>query len=398
MPTKPLILVLNCGSSSVKFSLFDTDETGELLEIQSGLAERLGQPEAQLKLRAKKETDTLEIAEADHERAITTILDRLRDDGLFERIVGIGHRVVHGGEFFSGPTTIDDDVLNQIESCNRLAPLHNPANVVGIQLTQKMLPGKPNVAVFDTAFHQTLPASAYRYAVPNSWYTDLGVRKYGFHGTSHQYVSSVAAQQLDLQTAGVLTAHLGNGCSAAAVVNGTSVDTSMGLTPLDGLVMGTRSGSVDPGLHQYVATQLGIDVAAVTASLNAESGLLGLSEVSNDMRTLIEAEGDGDVNASLAIEVFCYRLAKELAGLTVALPHLDVLAFTGGIGENSSAIRKRTVDPLGVLGFEIDDVANSQNGSESNGFIHAASSVPILVVETAEEQMIAAQTLNTVAL
>jgi acetate kinase len=302
--------------------------------------------------------------------------------------------VVHGGERFRASCPIDDSVIRSVEETSALAPLHNPANLTGIRAARAALPDLPHVAVFDTAFHQTMPPHAYRYAVPEALYREHGVRRYGFHGTSYRFVVGEAASRLDrpLDDCALLVAHLGNGCSAAAVLNGRSVDTTMGLTPLEGLVMGTRSGDVDPGLFEHLERETGRDVHATTRLLNAESGLRGLSGLSNDMRTLLDAANRGHEGARLAIEVFVHRLSKSLAGLSVSLPRVDGLVFTGGIGENAARIRADTLTRLSLLGFFVDETANAAHGEGRGGRITRPDSVPALVVRTNEELMIARDT------
>jgi acetate kinase len=311
-------------------------------------------------------------------------------------VIAVGHRVVHGGEEFAASVEIDDAVLKVLEQCAALAPLHNPANIAGIRAAQAVFPDKPQVAVFDTAFHQTLPKHAYIYAVPYSWYEDLGVRRYGFHGTSHRYVAGETARRMgrDISELSIVIAHLGNGCSACAVEAGKSVDTTMGLSPLAGLVMGTRSGDIDPALMECIGNKLGWSLDRIMTALNKESGLLGISGQSNDMRTLVNAMDAGDERAALAIEVFAYRLAKSILGLTAALTKLDAIVFTGGIGENSFKVRAKTLDHLRVLRVEIDSELNAQNGDASTGRITQEGTLPCLVVATNEELMIARETLN----
>ncbi|MEN9402843.1 MAG: hypothetical protein RL091_1546, partial [Verrucomicrobiota bacterium] len=290
---------------------------------------------------------------------------------------------------------IDAGVLAGIERCCALAPLHNPANLAGIRAAQKMFPGTPQVAVFDTAFHQTIPRHAFLYAVPYNWYETDGVRRYGFHGTSHRYVAGEAARRLNqpLTSLGLITAHLGNGCSAAAVEGGRCVDTTMGLSPLEGLVMGTRSGDVDPSLHEFMAAQRGWSLERIMRALNRESGLLGLSGLSNDMRTLVEAAAGGHERAQLAIDVFAYRLAKSISALSAALTRLDAIVFTGGIGEHSKVIRARTAANLGILGVQLDPALNEVHGGPASGRISREGSRVCLVVPTNEELMIARETL-----
>jgi acetate kinase len=396
------ILVINCGSSSIKFALIDT---GADTQLVSGLAERLGQPEAQLGWKTAEERGSQSIAGADHRGAMEAIIDQLeafvasRYGGtLTAQLAGIGHRVVHGGELFTQSTIITGEVLAEIEGVSHLAPLHNPANVLGIKTAQALFPDLAQVAVFDTAFHQTLPEHAYLYAVPYELYEEHGVRRYGFHGTSHRYVTRRAAQMLDrpYEDLALISAHLGNGCSAAAVINGRSVDTTMGLTPLEGLVMGTRSGDVDPSLHEFLSNRLGLSLAEVTNLLNKKSGLLGLSGLNNDMRALESAAAVGDRRAQLAIDVFCYRLAKYLAALAVPLGRIDAMIFTGGIGENSALVRAKTLDHLTILGFRVDAERNAGHGRQSNGAVTQDHSTLALVVPTNEEAMIAADTIELV--
>jgi len=311
---------------------------------------------------------------------------------------GVGHRVVHGGERFTASTRVTPEVVAGIERCVPHAPLHNPANLLGIRLSNELLGDLPDVAVFDTSFHQTMPARAYFYPVPYELYESHGVRRYGFHGTSHRYVSARAAEVLGkpLAETALVTAHLGNGCSAAAVSGGESVDTTMGMTPLEGLVMGTRSGDVDPALHAFLADNLGWDVHKVTQVLNKQSGLVGLSGVGNDMRAVLAAADDGDDRAGLAVEVFCYRLAKAIAALCVPLGRLDALVFTGGIGENAAPIRARVVDQLAILGLELDAERNAKHGRGSGCQITRDGKTVALVIPTDEELMIARDTAEIV--
>lgn len=385
------ILVINCGSSSIKFAL--VNEAQETF-ILSGLAERLGSPEAVLHWQQGEHKDSLVLSGADHRLALSHLLPIVQQAAAGE-LHGIGHRVVHGGEHFSGATRLDAVSLQAIRHIAPLAPLHNPANLQGIEAAMKLFPNLVQVAVFDTAFHQSLPEHAYRYAVPHALYAEHGVRRYGFHGTSHRYVSRKAAQMsgLAFDASSWLVAHLGNGSSTCAVENGHSRDTSMGLTPLEGLVMGTRSGDVDPNLHSHLSRTLGWSLEQIDSMLNKDSGLLGLSGLSNDMRTLEQAREQGHVGASLAIEVFCYRLAKSLASMGCALRRLDGLIFTGGIGENSALIRSKTLDHLTLLGLKLDAEANARCVRGIAGAIHADGHLRVLVVPTNEERQIALDTL-----
>lgn len=367
--------------------MFSDDSDTELL---SGLAERLGSPQAVLTWQDATGKQRQALQGKDHRAALNAIVERLEAD--FGRPAAIGHRVVHGGEAFSESVLIDAEVVAGIEACASLAPLHNPPALLGIKVLQSLYPQVPQVAVFDTAFHQTLAPAAFRYAVPKTWYDELGVRRYGFHGTSHRYVAGRAVQllALDAEDHGVISAHLGNGCSATAVRNGRAVDTTMGLTPLEGLVMGTRSGDVDPGLHAYLADRCGWSLTEINEQLNRHSGLLGLSGLSNDMRTLIEAADDGNADAQLAIDVFCFRLARNIGGLAMSLTRLDALVFTGGIGENAARIRAQVLDHLSLLGIHCDAQANQQPGGD--GRISRADSTAVLVIPTREEWMIAQDT------
>jgi len=386
------VLVINCGSSSLKFALFDIAQEQELI---AGLAERLGDENAQLSWSVNGEKTKRDISNADHKAAITAVMVLLKNLGLDGNIKAVGHRVVHGAEVFRDSCIIEAKTLAAINDCVPLAPLHNPGNIIGIEAIAAAMPALPQVAVFDTSFHQTIPKHAYLYPVPYSLYKDHGVRRYGFHGTSHSYVCEQAAIRLEvpLSETALLSVHLGNGCSATAVLGGESQDTTMGMTPLEGLVMGTRSGNVDPGLHQYLADTCGYSLAEITDLLNKKSGLLGLSELSNDMRELTEAAEAGHEGAILAIDVFCYQLAKQLASLTVALGRLDALVFTGGIGENAPSIREKTCALLSIFNVQIDQQRNGNSGKSSNGFINAEGSTPnVLVVSTNEELKIALDT------
>jgi len=317
---------------------------------------------------------------------------------LGDGLVAVGHRVVHGAEYFRDSQVVTDDVLDKIEACSHLAPLHNPANVLGLRVARKVFPDLPHVVVFDTAFHQSMPPRAYLYAVPYELYTEYGVRRYGFHGSSHRFVVRQAASLLGrpLEETALVSAHLGNGCSAVSALGGRSVDTTMGLTPLEGLVMGTRSGDVDPSLHAYLAGRTGWDLERITTLFNKESGLLGLSGLSNDMRTLLDASAEGHERAQLAVEVFCYRLAKAVAAMAVPLGRLDALIFTGGIGEHAPGIRARVVELLGILGLELDADRNADHGRASGGRITGDRGPAALVVPTDEELMIAQDAVDLI--
>ncbi|TVP88195.1 MAG: acetate kinase [Pseudomonadaceae bacterium] len=387
-----LVLVVNCGSSSIKFALRREGDSAALL---SGLAEQLESPKAVLHWQTAAGKQSQALSPGGHAEAMAALLP-LIDEYAEQPLSAVGHRVVHGGEHFTGAALIDAEVISAIEANAPLAPLHNPANLIGIRAARAVFTQIPHVAIFDTAFHQSMPPHAYRYALPDELYAVHGVRRYGFHGTSHQYVTQQAAALRGWPTnqGAWLSAHLGNGCSSCAVLNGSSLDTSMGLTPLEGLVMGTRSGDVDPNLHAHLSRTLGWDLPRIERLLNRESGLLGLSGLSNDMRELEQARQGGHDGAKLAIEVFCYRLARSLAGLAVALPHLDGLIFTGGIGENSALTRALTLKHLGILGLHLDPDANSNLPRGQAGNIEAAGSTAILVIPTDEERQIAEESLQ----
>ena len=384
-----MILVINTGSSSIKMSLLERSSMQLLAE---GLTQRLGEGVAVLSWNIGEETINQNLTEANHQSAMAEMLDILFTHINKTSIVAVGHRVVHGGEKFVAPTLLDEEVIADIQALSHLAPLHNPSNLLGVQAAMARLSDVSHIAVFDTAFHQTMPQKASLYAVPYAWYEQFGVRRYGFHGTSHHYVAEETARMLGrgVQDISILVAHLGNGCSASAIAKGISVDTTMGLTPLEGLVMGTRSGDVDPGLIDFMSRQTGSSLKELTGVLNKESGLLGLSGLSNDMRSLILASEDGDMQATLAIEVFCYRLAKALLGLTACLEQLDAIVFTGGIGEHAAVVRSKTLAQLKLLGVQLDEQANHKHGVLNKGLISSSdSNVAVMVVPTNEEKMIA---------
>ncbi|MGI9283244.1 MAG: acetate kinase [Endozoicomonas sp.] len=393
--SKNSILVINCGSSSLKFAVINPATEEEKI---NGIAERLGSSEAVLRwtLRYKnngeKGSQTLGLAA--HEAALEGLMGLLREEGLIEGISAIGHRVVHGGENFSESCLVTDEVLNAIENCIKLAPLHNPANLTGIRAAQKIFPGLPNAVVFDTAFHQTMPAEAYLYPIPYSLYKEQGVRRYGFHGTSYRYVGQAAADMLglDINNSNILVAHLGNGASACAIKNGQSIDTTMGLTPLEGLVMGTRSGDVDPNLFSFLNKTLGYTLDETTDLLNKKSGLLGLSEMDSDCRVIEDAAVEGNEHAQLTLDVFCHVLAEKLAGFAAAMGKIDALVFTGGIGENSSIIRKNVFERLSIFGFKLDEKLNDETFRGKSGVISQEGSTVGMVVATNEELMISRDT------
>jgi acetate kinase len=387
------VLVLNCGSSSAKFAVIDPVTSRE--EI-SGIAQRIGSAGATLDWKRNGTKDSRPIPGAGHEQALRAINSLLGECGLRDGLVGVGHRVVHGGSEFAGSMAITPEVIAKVVECIPLGPLHNPPNLVGIRLAQELFPDLLQVAVFDTAFHQTMPPVAYTYPVPHEWRELHGVRRYGFHGTSHRFVArqALAHTGLPADAHALVTAHLGNGCSCAAVLDGRSVDTTMGLTPLEGVMMGTRSGSVDPAIVGHMGAALGRSAAEILDVLNKKSGLLGVSGLSNDMRTIEAEAAKGNERAHLAFDLFCYLLAKSIAGLVVPLGRLDALVFTGGIGENSVSVRARTVRHLGFLGLTIDPAANATHGRGQGGRITQEVRPQALVVPTNEELMIAMDTAD----
>lgn len=394
LSTKRQILVINCGSSSLKFSLID--HPAGIIRA-SGQADRLGTESAVLEITISDQKSTSDLPSVDHGGVLRAVIQSLEDAwGSDLNISAIGHRVVHGGEFFRSAVLIDESVIEKIDACSKLAPLHNPAHVLGIRTAMESFAGIPQVAVFDTAFHQSMEPHAFHYAIPYEYYESLGVRRYGMHGTSHHYVGMQAAVALakPFESVSLLTAHLGNGCSVCAIRDGLSVDTSMGLTPLEGVMMGTRSGDVDPNLHQFLNENAGLSVAEVTTMFNRKSGLLGVSGVSNDMRSVSAAAASGNVRAALAIDMFAYRLAKGMMALAAGLDRLDAVVFTGGIGENSSMIRTKTCSHLQLLGVDLDPDRNLESGKQSGGFISssAATGPALLVIPTNEEWMIAQST------
>ncbi len=394
------ILVINSGSSSVKFQLFDLSD---LSAIASGLIEQIGEKNGNAHIRFRDKTGDEQKIEKQcpvpsHHEAMEMVAELLRYTGhTIEELAGIGHRVVHGGEFFRQSVLIDQPVLEAIDSLAPLAPLHNPANLTGIRIAMDRAPGIPQVAVFDTAFHQTIPKHAFLYALPYRLYTDYRVRRYGFHGTSHHYVSREAAKFLGIayHRARIITLHLGNGASAAAIDCGSCIDTSMGLTPLEGLIMGTRSGDLDPAILFYLGREAGMDMDALDRLLNKESGLRGICG-QNDMRTITEKAQTGDRQAKLALQMFCYRIKKYIGSYHAALGGADCIVFTGGIGENSAVVRENAMNGLERLGMEID---GSRNAGRVEGIMRIStddSKVTVLVVPTDEELEIASQTLRVI--
>ena len=394
------VLVINCGSSSLKFQLIDSDSEEVLAK---GLCERIGidggmvtyQPEGKDKI--KKEADM-----PDHTEAVKLVIDSLidKENGVIaslDEIGAVGHRIVHGGESFSAATLINEDVIKAIEECNDLAPLHNPANLIGIRSCQKIMPNVPMVAVFDTAFHQTMPAKSYLYGIPYEYYKKYKVRRYGFHGTSHEFVSKRAAEFLgkDINDFKVIVCHLGNGASISAVKNGKCVDTSMGLTPLEGLFMGTRSGDLDPAIIQFISNKENLNIDQMLNILNKKSGVLGLSEVSSDFRDLGEAAAGGNEQARTTLEAYSYRVAKYIGSYVAAMNGVDAIVFTAGVGENNIEVRQMIGEYLGYLGTGVDKDKNNIRGEEAVISPDGAK-VSILVIPTNEELAIARETVKLV--
>lgn len=391
------VLVINCGSSSLKFQLINSDSEAVLAK---GLCERIGIDGRLTYQPAGGEKEVSDKAMPTHTEAIQFVIDALTNEKTgvvksLDEIGAVGHRVVHGGEKFASSVVITDEVKKAVEECNDLAPLHNPANLIGVAACEKLMPDTPMVAVFDTAFHQTMPEKAYMYGLPYEYYEKYKVRRYGFHGTSHSYVSKRAAEILGVpydQTK-TIVCHLGNGSSISAVLNGKSVDTSMGLTPLEGLVMGTRSGDIDPAILEFIAKKENLDIAGLMNMLNKKSGVFGLSNnLSSDFRDLDAAAVDGNVPAKIALQVFAYRVAKYVGSYVAAMNGVDNIVFTAGIGENSGPVRADVLSYLGYLGIEVDEEANKKRGEEVM-ISTPDSKVKVLVVPTNEELAIARETV-----
>ena len=393
------VLVINCGSSSLKYQLIDSETENVLAK---GLCERIGIDGRLVYQKAGCDKEITEAAMPTHKEAIQMVLDALTNDktgaiGSLKEVNAIGHRVVHGGEKFASSAVITDEMIKAVEECNDLAPLHNPANLIGIRVCAELMPGVPQVGVFDTAFHQTMPAKAYLYGLPLDFYKKYKVRRYGFHGTSHSFVSKHVAEFLgkDLNDSKIIVAHLGNGASISAVLNGKCVDTSMGLTPLEGLVMGTRSGDIDPAIMEFIAKKENLDIAGVMNVLNKKSGVQGISGLSSDFRDLEEGMEAGNERATAAIEVFSYRVAKYIGSYVAAMNGVDVIAFTAGIGENAPIVRSKVLAYLGYLGITVDEEANGKRGDDIV-ISTPDSKVTVCVIPTNEELAIARETVALV--
>jgi acetate kinase len=393
-PGRSRVLVVNSGSSSIKYQVVAPDEAGPR---SGGVLERIGEPLARWTEHAAGEPERVrQVKAADHREAFAQIAGALRAAGgtSADELAAVGHRVVHGGERFQAPTRIDAAVLRAIRELASLAPLHNPANALGIEVCLDAFPDVPQVAVFDTAFHHTLPPRAFRYAVPEPWYQRHGVRRYGFHGSSHRFVAERAAEALGrpLAACNLITLHLGNGASAAAIEGGRCVDTSMGMTPLEGLVMGTRSGDLDPAVPLYLQRAGGVSAGDVDAALNHASGLEGLAGT-GDVRELLAREAAGDERAALALELYAYRVRKYVGAYTAVLGAVDALVFTGGVGENAARVRALACAGLERLGIALDDAANAAPAGAVHDIGRRGQRVRILVVRTDEELQIARETL-----
>lgn len=393
-----LVLVLNCGSSSLKFAVIDAQAGDDQI---SGLAECFGLEDSRIKWKINGEKQEAALgAFTAHREAVEFIVNKILagQPELAAQIQAVGHRIVHGGEKFTRSVIIDDSVIKGIEDCASLAPLHNPAHLIGIRAAMASFPKLPQVAVFDTAFHQSMPDRAYVYALPYKLYREHGIRRYGMHGTSHLFVSREAAKMLNkpLAETNVICAHLGNGASVTAVKGGKSVDTSMGLTPLEGLVMGTRCGDIDPSIIYHLVHQLGYTLEEVNNLMNKQSGLLGISELTNDCRGIEEGYADGHKGATLALEIFCYRLAKYIASYTVPLGRLDAVVFTGGIGENSDLIREKVLNLLEIFNFHVDSERNKAARFGKKGIITQDNSTVAMVIPTNEEWVIAEDSIKLI--
>ncbi len=399
------VMVINCGSSSLKFKLYDMEKTNSV--IAEGVIEEIGKDKSKFKYKSKnmkKDEEVVRDVEAkDHTQAVDQVTKILLDPkaGVFKdkiEVDAVGHRVVHGGEKFSKSALITKGVKEVIQDCFEIAPLHNPPNFMGIEACETIFPGVPQVAVFDTAFHQTMKKEAYIYGLPYELYERYHVRKYGFHGTSHEYVSQRAAEFLkkDPKKFKVITCHLGNGASITAVKNGQSVDTSMGLTPLEGLVMGTRTGDMDPAVVTFLMKKEHLSADEMDNLLNKKSGLKGISGISNDLREIMAAAANGNNRAQFAIDIFCYRITKYIGSYAAAMGGLDAVVFTGGIGENAAEVRAKVLAPLGFMGIRVDNTKNKSKEKEKI-ISPVGSRIKVLVIPTNEELMIAMKTKYVVA-
>ena len=396
------ILVLNSGSSSVKYKLIDTETEKSLAE---GGVEKIGLPDGFLKYKRKDGSKAIvELGKTDHKGSIEAILKMLTDpmEGCiknYAEIEAVGHRVVHGAELFTASVLIDDAVKAKVRECYDIAPLHNPANMVGIEAIEALMPGVPQVGVFDTAFHQTMPAKSFMYAIPYKFYKEDGVRRYGFHGTSHRYVSQRVCEILgvDIKTQRIITCHVGNGGSITAVEFGRSIDTSMGLTPTEGLMMGTRVGDIDPGALTYIMTKHNLSAEQLQKIINKESGVLGVTGISSDMREIEAAVNAGDERAKLALDMYEQRILKYVGAYAAEMGGVDIIVFTGGVGENQVGVRENVCAPLAFMGVEIDSELNARTRGTETVISTPSSKVKVVVVPTDEELMIARDTRDIVS-
>ncbi|MCL2737887.1 MAG: acetate kinase [Bacteroidales bacterium] len=399
-----IILVLNCGSSSIKYQVLDMKSEQDYLLLAKGIVERIGMEMAvfkhQVSGRAKQ---VIETPVSDHTEGIKQVLDLLvsAESGVLtslEDIQAVGHRVAHGGEFFHASALIDEQAEKNIEACCALAPLHNPANLMGIRAMKTLLPKLPQVAVFDTSFHQTIPDYAFMYAIPYKYYTQYKVRRYGFHGTSHKFVAQkgCAMLGLDFNASRIVTCHLGNGGSVAAILNGKSIDTSMGFTPIEGMLMGTRCGDIDAGVVTFLQEKEGLDAAGINAVLNKESGAIGVSGISSDMRDIEVANENGNKRAGLTLNMFFYRVLKYIGAYTAAMKGVDLIVFTGGIGENDPDLRAYIGEHLAFLGVDFNPASNKGVRGKDVELTHPGSKVKIAVLTTDEELVIATDTMHLI--
>ena len=394
------VLVINCGSSSLKYQVIDS-VTEQVLA--KGLCERIGIDGRLVYTPAGGEKEVSDLAMPTHKQAIQFVIDALTNDKTgviksLDEIGAVGHRLVHGGEKFACSTLITDEVIQAVEECSDLAPLHNPANLIGVRACQELMPNTPMVGVFDTAFHQTMPIDAYMYGIPYEYYEKYKVRKYGFHGTSHSFVSKRTAELMGkpIQDLKIIVCHLGNGASICAVDGGKSVDTSMGLSPLEGLIMGTRSGDIDPSAMEFLCKKENLDINGILEVLNKKSGVQGLSGVSSDFRDLQAGSDEGNERCKMAVDVFCYRVLKYIGAYVAAMNGVDAIAFTAGLGENDSVVRRKIVSRLGYLGIALDEAVNDSTRGKEVEISTADSKVPVWVVPTNEELAIARETVALV--
>ena len=391
------VLVINCGSSSLKYQVIDS-ETEQVLA--KGICERIGIDGRLVYTPAGGEKEVSDLDMPTHKQAVQYVIDALTNEKTgviksLDEIGAVGHRLVHGGEKFACSTLITEDVIKAVEECCDLAPLHNPANLIGVRACQELMPNTPQAGVFDTAFHQTMPQEAYMYGVPYEYYEKYKVRKYGFHGTSHSFVSKRMAELLGkpVEDLNIIVCHLGGGASICAVKGGKSVDTSMGLSPLEGLIMGTRSGDIDPSVMEFICKKENMDMTGIMEVLNKKSGVQGLSGVSSDFRDLQAGAAEGNERCALAVDVFCYRVVKYIGAYVAAMGGVDAIAFTAGLGENDEIVRRKVVNRLGYLGIKLDDEANDNGRGKEIAISTPDSKVPVWIVPTNEELAIARETV-----